>query len=78
MTTSASATERAQQAASTAAHESRDLAGTAKEEAQHVASVAAEQARPRRHGDLPAARGEHARVLERGQAARRYRPTGEK
>lgn len=45
MTTSASASDRAQQAASTAADEGRHVAGTAKEEAQNVASATAEQAR---------------------------------
>lgn len=45
MTTNAGPTERAQEAASTAAEEGRHLAGTAQEEVQNVASVAAEQAR---------------------------------
>ncbi|HYF72534.1 MAG TPA: hypothetical protein VD864_06915 [Nocardioides sp.] len=45
MTTNAGPTERAQEAASTAADEGRHVAGTAKEEMQNVASTAAEQAR---------------------------------
>jgi hypothetical protein len=45
MTTSTSPTERAQEAASTAADESRHVAGVAKDEAKNVASTAADQAR---------------------------------
>lgn len=45
MTTNPGPTERAQQAATTAADEGRHVAGVAKDEAQNVASTAAEQAR---------------------------------
>ncbi|WP_435745465.1 hypothetical protein [Nocardioides sp. SYSU DS0663] len=45
MTTDTSATDRAQQAASTAADEGRHVAGTAADEAKQVAGQAAEQAR---------------------------------